>query len=78
MRALDKLKSYDALALVIEDPRAKKEIVAVRAAKAPPPKETNAVIKAVIDPKRTDHPDVKQNSNAVDEVIKAQGGSPPK
>jgi hypothetical protein len=78
VRALDKLKSYDALALVIEDPRTKKEIVAVRAAKAPPPKETNAVIKAVIDPKRTDHPDVKQNSNAVDEVIKAQGGSPPK
>jgi len=34
--------------------------------------------KAVIDPKHTDHPDVKQNSNAVDEVIKAQGGAPPK
>jgi hypothetical protein len=78
VRALDKLKSYDALALVIEDPRAKKEIVALRVAKAPPPKETNAVIKAVIDPKHTDHPDVKQNSNAVDEVIKAQGGAPPK
>jgi hypothetical protein len=78
VRALDKLKSYDALALVIEDPHAKKEIVALREAKAPPPKGINPVIKAVIDPKRTDHPDVRQNSNAVDEVIKAQGSPPPK
>jgi hypothetical protein len=78
VRAIDKLKSYDALALVIEDPRAKKEIVALREAKAPPPKETSSVIKAVIDPKHTDHPNVKQNGNAVDDVIRAQGGTPPK
>lgn len=78
VRAVDKLKTYDALALVIEDPRAKKEIVALREAKAPPPRETNSVIKAVIDPKHTDHPDVKQNGNAVDDVIRAQGGPPPK
>src|SRR5204863_9223270 len=77
-RAIDKLKSYDALALVIEDPRAKKEIVALRVAKAPPPKDTSSVIKAVIDPKHTDHPDVKQNGNAVDDVIRAQGSAPPK
>jgi hypothetical protein len=78
VRAIDKLKSYDALALVIEDPRAKKEVVALREAKAPPPKETSSVIKAVIDPKHTDHPDVKQNGNAVDDVIRAQGSSAPK
>jgi hypothetical protein len=78
VRAIDKLKSYDALALAIEDPRVKKDLVALREAKAPPPKETSPVIKAVIDPKHTDHPDVKQNSNAVDDVIRAQGGSPPK
>jgi hypothetical protein len=78
VRAIDKLKSYDALALVIEEPRTKKEIIALREAKAPPPKDTNPIIKAVIDPKRTDRPDVKQNSDAVDQVIKAQGGSPPK
>lgn len=78
VRAIDKLKTYDALALVIEEPRTKKELVALREAKAPPKKETNAVIKAVIDPKQTDRPDVKANSNAVDEVIRAQGGSPPK
>ena len=39
-----------------------------------------SVIKAVIDVDHTDHPDVKQNNNAVDAVIKAQGGggTPPK
>lgn len=77
VRAVDKLKSYDALALVIEDPRVKGEILALREAKAPPPKDTSSVIKAVIDPKHTDHPDVHQNGNAVDEVIRAQGGSAP-
>ena len=74
VRAVDKLKSYGALALVIEDPKTKKDVVAVRIEKAPPKKETNSIIKAVIDTDGTDHPDTKSNSNAVDEVIKAQGG----
>src|SRR5262249_55029873 len=63
VRAIDKLKSYDALALVIEDPKVKREVVALREAKAPPKKETSSVIKAVIDPKHTDHPDVKSNGD---------------
>jgi hypothetical protein len=74
VRALDKLKTYDALALAIEDPRVKKELIAIREAKAPPKKEGNAVIKAVIDTDKSDHPDVKQNSGAVEAVLKAQGG----
>lgn len=74
VRAVDKLKSYDALALVIEDPSVKKDVVALREAKAPPKKETSSVIKAVIDVDHKDHPDVKSNGNAVDDVIKAQGG----
>ena len=78
VRALDKLKSYDALALVIEDPRVKQRVEELRAAKAPPPKETSSVIRAVVDADHSDHPDVKQNSNAVDTVIRAQGGPPPK
>ena len=73
VRAVDKLKSYDTLALVIEDPRVKKELVAQREAKAPPKKETSSVIKAVIDPDQTDKPDVKSNGGAVDAVINAQG-----
>src|SRR6185436_13676934 len=66
VRALDKLKTYDALALAIEDPRVKQSLVAIREAKAPPKKDGNSVIKAVIDTDKSDHPDVKQNSGAVD------------
>ncbi len=73
VRAIDKLRAYDALALVIEDPRVRESVLALRKEKAPPPKETNAVIKAVIDKDNTDKPDVKSNSGAVDAVIKAQG-----
>jgi len=78
VRAIDKLKSYDALALTIEQPKVRKEVLATRLAKAPPKKEMNSVIKAVIDPDQTDKPDVNSNNNAVDEVIKAQGGAPKK
>jgi hypothetical protein len=76
VRAIDKLKSYDALALSIEDPRARKELDAVREAKAPPRQEGNPMLKAVIDTDHSDHPDVKSNGNAVDDVIRAQGGTP--
>jgi hypothetical protein len=78
VRAVDKLKAYSTLALVIEEPRVKKELVALRESKAEKKPETNSVIKAVIDPDQTDKPDVKQNNNAVDAVIKAQGGTQPK
>ncbi len=78
VRAVDKLKSYDALGLAIEDTSVKKDVITMREAKAPPKKETSSVIKAVIDVDHTDHPDTKSNGNAVDDVIKAQGGTPPK
>jgi hypothetical protein len=76
VRAVDKLKSYDALGLAIEDPRMRKAVDAVRVAKAPPKRQTNSVIRAVIDTDHNDHPDTKSNSNAVDDVIRAQGGTP--
>ena len=79
VRAVDKLKAYDALALVIEDTRERKDVLALRESKKPPAQETSPVIKAVIDPDKTDHPDVKNTgSSAVDAVIKAQGGDAPK
>jgi hypothetical protein len=78
VRAVDKLKSYDALALVIEDARVRKRVDATRAAKAPAKRERNSVINAVIDPEGDDHPDVKANSDAVDAVIRAQGDKPRK
>jgi hypothetical protein len=74
VRAMDKLRSHDALALVIEEPRIKKELIALRESKAPPKKETSSVIKAVLEDGDKDRPDVKQNSGAVDAVLKAQGG----
>lgn len=77
-RAVDKLKTYDALALVIEDPKVRKQVEATRETKAPPKHETNSVIKAMIDPDHTDHPDVKSNNDAVNDVIRAQGGTPKK
>jgi hypothetical protein len=76
VRAIDKLKTYDALVLSIEDPRARKELDAVRTAKAPPRQEGNPMLKAVIDTDHSDHPNVKSNSNAIDDVIRAQGGTP--
>lgn len=76
VRVVDKLKSYAALGLAIEDPRTRKAVEAVRVAKAPPKRQTNSVIRAVIDTDHNDHPDTKSNSNAVDDVIRAQGGTP--
>jgi hypothetical protein len=76
VRAVDKLKSYDALAMAIEDPRARARLDAVREAKAPPRRETNPMIKAVIEGDHNDHLDVKSNGNAIDDVIRAQGGTP--
>jgi hypothetical protein len=76
-RAVDKLKSYDALALVVEDPRVRPRVDAERKAKAPPKHETPTVIKSVIDTDHKDHPDVKANSDTVDTVIRAQGDPPP-
>ena len=76
VRAVDKLKSYDALALVIENSRTQTEVMALREAKAPPKKETSSVIKAVIDVDHKDHPDVKSNT-AIDTVIHAQGSEKP-
>jgi hypothetical protein len=75
VRAVDKLKTYDALGLVIEDPHVKKDLVAIREAKAPPKKETNAVIKSVIDTDKADKMDYNKNSDAVNAVINAQGGA---
>lgn len=76
-RAVDKLKTYDAVALVIEDPRLRRQVDAARAAKAPPQKEPNSLIRSVVDPDQKEHPDVRANSDAVESVIRAQGESPP-
>jgi hypothetical protein len=73
VRAVDKLKAYDAIGLTLESPSVDKELVALREAKAPPKKETSSIIKAVVDDKN-EKLDVKANSGGVDAVIKAQQG----
>lgn len=78
VRAVDKLKTYTALILTIEQPATKKQLVALRAEKADKKAETSPVIKSVIDTDGKDKPDVKANNNAVDSVINANGGKPPK
>jgi hypothetical protein len=78
-RAVDKLKSYDALGLVVEDPRTRRQVDAAREAKAPPRQGGNPMIKQVIDPQQKDHPAIRSDGSTVDAVIRAQGGtaSPP-
>ncbi|HEY5947996.1 MAG TPA: hypothetical protein VIV40_21015 [Kofleriaceae bacterium] len=75
VRAIDRLKDYGALGLVLEEPKVRSELVALRESKAPPKAETPSVIKAVIDPDHKDHPDVKSNSGAVEAVIQGNGGT---
>ena len=78
VRAIDRLKDYDALGLVIEDAHVRSQVDSVRAEHAPAKKDTPAVIKAVIDPDHKDHYDVHANGGAVDAVIKNDGAAPQK
>jgi hypothetical protein len=72
--AIDKLKDYGALGLVLENPKVRTELVALRESKAPPKKGTPSIINAIIDKDGKDHPDVKANGGAVEAVIQASGG----
>jgi len=74
VRAVDRLKDYDTLGLVIEDANVKKQVEADRARNAPAAHETPSIINAVIDKDKKDHPGVKENDGAVNAVIQANGG----
>lgn len=74
-RAVDRLRDYGALGLVVEDPKVRTELVAAREAVAPKKAETPSVIKAIIDVDGKDHPDVKSNTGAVEAVIQGNGGA---
>ncbi|HUJ61498.1 MAG TPA: hypothetical protein VLX92_23495, partial [Kofleriaceae bacterium] len=54
VRAIDRLKDYDALGLAIEDPHVRSDVEALRAQHPAPKEEMPSVIRAVIDP---DHKD---------------------
>jgi hypothetical protein len=72
-RAVDRLRDYGALGLVVEEPSVRNQLVAAREAQAPAKQETPAVIRAVLDDGKEKH-DVKSNSGAVEAVINASGG----
>jgi hypothetical protein len=73
VRAVDKLRSYDALALIIWSPKTMSSLAQLRKDKAPPAAQQDGVIKAVLD-KGDQKPGLDENKGTVDAVIKAQGG----
>jgi hypothetical protein len=75
VRAVDRLKDYGALGLVVEDPKVRGDVLAIREQHKVPDHQTSSVINSVIDKDNKDHPDLKTNGGAVDAVIQAQGGS---
>jgi hypothetical protein len=75
VRAVDRLKDYGALGLVVEDPKVRVDVLASREAHKPPEQAHNSIINSVIDKDNKDHPDMKSNGGAVDAVIQAQGGA---
>jgi hypothetical protein len=74
VRAVDKLKTYGALGLSIEDWKTEKDVLAMRASKAPENTGSSPIVNSMVDKDNKDHPDVKQNSDAIDSVINANGG----
>lgn len=71
VRAVDKLRTYSALCLVIENPAVATELVAKRVEKAGPPKKTSPIINAVIDDGNS-APDIKSNADTVEAVTNAK------
>ena len=58
---------------VVEDPKARGDVEAMREQHKVPDKGTSSVINSVLDKDNKDHPDMKANGGAVDAVIQAQG-----
>lgn len=71
VRAVDKLRTYSALCLIIENPAVAAELVAKRVEKAGPPKKTSPIINAVIDD-GSSAPDIKSNADTVEAVTNAK------
>jgi hypothetical protein len=77
VKAVDRLRFYDAFCLVVTDPKRAKEVEATRAEHAPPPKTDDAIMKTVISKDPNDKPSLDENKGAVDAII-GGGGKKPK
>jgi hypothetical protein len=77
VKAVDRLRFYDAFCLVVTDPKRQKEVDATRAEHAPPPKQDDAIMKTVISKDPNDKPSLDENKDAVDAII-GNGSKKPK
>ena len=77
VRAIDKLKTYDALGLSIWDPKADGEVMTARAANPEVKASMSGVTKSVLD-SADDKPSLDANKGAVDDVIKGGSKTAPK
>jgi hypothetical protein len=69
VKAVNRLRFYDAFCLVVSDPKRAKEVEATRAEHAPPPKQEDAIMKTVIEKDPNDKPSLDENKGAVDAII---------
>ena len=69
VKAVDRLRFYDAFCLIVADPKRQKDVEATRAEHAPPPKGEDAIMKTVIDKDPNDKPGLDENKDAVDAII---------
>ncbi|HTJ46485.1 MAG TPA: hypothetical protein VL463_30475 [Kofleriaceae bacterium] len=69
VKAVDRLRFYDAFCLVVTDPKRAKEVEATRAEHAPPPKQDDAIMKTVISKDPSDKPSLDENKDAVNAII---------
>jgi hypothetical protein len=74
VKALDRLRFYDAFCLSVADPKRQKAVEATRAEHAPPPKDDDAIMKTVISKDPNDKPSLDENKDAVDSIIGNGGG----
>ncbi len=73
VKALDRLRFYDAFCLVVTDPKQAKTVASTRVEKAPPPPKDDAIMKTVLQKDPSDKPSLDENKDAVDAII--GGGS---
>jgi hypothetical protein len=71
VRAIDKLRTFSALCLVIYNPSVAKNLEARRLDKAPPAVGTSSIINAVIDDGKS-QPDIRSNGDTVEAVTNAK------
>jgi hypothetical protein len=74
VKAIDRLRFYDAFCLVVTDPKRAREVEATRKEHAPPPPKQDAIMNTVLQKDPGDKPSLDENKNAVDAIIGGGGG----